>query len=276
MKWKQFFTPAGSLDFEETQTYINRHSGTDITILDVRQPTEYRDNHLPGSVLIPLPQLSDRISELDPLKPTLVYCAIGGRSRVAAQMLSGNGFEKVFNVAGGIKAWQGKTAIGPQDSGLSLFSGKEEPVEVLKVAYSLEQGLRDFYLLMEQKAENKKVKDLFGKLSEIELAHQNSIYIAFSEASAEKIHRDDFERMVEIKALEGGLSTQEYLDLFSPDLDSETDVISLAMSIEAQALDLYQRVVEKIKNPESKKIINKIADEEKVHLESLGKLMDSL
>lgn len=196
-------------------------------------------------------------------------------------MLAGKGFKKVFNVAGGIKAWQSRTAVGPQDSGLDLFSGKEAPVEILKVAYSLEQGLCDFYLLMEQKAENKKVKDLFAKLSQIELAHQNSIYLAYCEIGPEKnnideISQGEFEKMVEIKALEGGLSTQEYLDLFSPDLKMETDVISLAMSIEAQALDLYQRVVEKIDDPESRKIINKIADEEKIHLESLGKLMDSL
>jgi rubrerythrin len=82
--------------------------------------------------------------------------------------------------------------------------------------------------------------------------------------------------MVEVKALEGGLSTQQYLELFSPDLDKETDVISLAMSIEAQALDLYQRVTLRIDNPDSKQVIQKIANEEKAHLESLGKLMDTL
>jgi rubrerythrin len=48
------------------------------------------------------------------------------------------------------------------------------------------------------------------------------------------------------------------------------------MSIEAQALDLYQRVALKIENPGSRKMINQIADEEKVHLASLGKLMDDL
>jgi rubrerythrin len=48
------------------------------------------------------------------------------------------------------------------------------------------------------------------------------------------------------------------------------------MSIEAQALDMYQRVSARISNPESKAIVLKIADEEKAHLASLGKLMDSL
>jgi len=191
-------------------------------------------------------------------------------------MLAGKGFKKVFNVSGGIKAWHAKTAIGPQDLGMGLFSGKEEPLDVLKVAYSLEQGLCDFYIAMEKEAKHEKVRDLFAKLSEIEVKHQMSIYTAYNEISNGEMGRDEFEKMVETKALEGGLSTREYLDLFNPDLNSEIDVISLAMSIEAQALDLYQRVSAKIKNPASRDIINKIANEEKVHLASLGKLMDSL
>ena len=73
MKWMQFFTPVQSLNFKETKQYIEQHAGDEITILDVRQPVEYKENHIPGANLIPLPQLSDRIDELDPQKPVLVY-----------------------------------------------------------------------------------------------------------------------------------------------------------------------------------------------------------
>ena len=166
--------------------------------------------------------------------------------------------------------------MGPQDLGLDLFTGKEEPLDVLKVAYSLEQGLREFYLEMEKEAENPKIEDLFAKLSEIEVKHQMSIYIAYNDISTKEVSKDEFEKMVEIKALEGGLSTREYLELFGSDLDSENQVISLAMSIEAQALDLYQRLSLKVENRQARDIINKIAKEEKAHLASLGKLMDSL
>jgi len=191
-------------------------------------------------------------------------------------MLAGKGFQQVFNVSGGIKAWQSKTAIGPQDLGMDLFDGKEAPLDILKTAYSLEQGLRDFYLTLEKTAGHPKVKDLFLKLSEIEVKHQRSIFTAYNRISLLEISQDEFESQVEISALEGGLTTREYLDLFKPDLNSEKQVVSLAMSIEAQALDMYQRVSARISNPESKAIVLKIADEEKVHLASLGKLMDSL
>ncbi len=73
MKWMQFLTPVQSKDYNETRKMISDHSPEDITILDVRQPSEYQASHIPGAVLIPLPQLSDRMSELDPGKPTLVY-----------------------------------------------------------------------------------------------------------------------------------------------------------------------------------------------------------
>ncbi len=191
-------------------------------------------------------------------------------------MLAGKGFTKVFNMSGGIKAWKSKTAIGPENLGIDLFTGKEEPVDILQIAYSLEQGLRTFYLDLGEKAKDKKVKDLFEKLAEIEIKHQQSIYNAFLDISPDKISLEEFEKTIETKALEGGLSTEEYLDLFKPDFDSPIDIISLAMSIEAQALDLYQRVSLKVKNPDSKTIINKIANEEKTHLASLGKLLDNL
>lgn len=191
-------------------------------------------------------------------------------------MLTDKGFNKVFNVSGGIRAWQSKTAVGPPDLGIDLFDGDQSTLEVLKIAYSLEQGLREFYLSMEEKAQNQQVKDLFVKLSDIEVKHQMSIYLAFCDIYPVTIDKDDFEAMVEKKALEGGLSTDEYLDMFNPDLDSPVDVISLAMSIEAQALDLYQRISEKIPTRESRQIVLKIANEEKAHLKSLGQLMDSL
>ncbi len=191
-------------------------------------------------------------------------------------MLSGKGFSKVFNMSGGIKAWQGNTAVGPQDLGIELFAGSEGPLDVLKVAYSLEKGLGAFYLEMEETTNHPKVKEMFHKLAGIEIKHQDKIIDTYNTLSPEPVTKQDFQNQVEAKVLEGGLSTQEYLDLFGPNLDSEIDVISLAMSIEAQALDLYQRVGSYLTDKKAVQLINTIADEEKIHLQSLGNLLDSL
>ena len=113
MELKKLFTPVSSMDADEARDYMAAHREGDYTLLDVRQPGEYEEAHIPGARLIPLPQLPNAYGELDPEKPTLVHCAMGGRSRVAAQMLSGLGFKEVYNLAGGIKAFQGQKASRP-------------------------------------------------------------------------------------------------------------------------------------------------------------------
>ena len=67
---------------------------------------------------------------------------------MAAQMLSGMGYDRVINLAGGIKGWNTEVAVGAQNVGLEIFVDVGSPEEVLLVAYSLEAGLRDFYLEM--------------------------------------------------------------------------------------------------------------------------------
>ena len=73
--------------------------------------------------------------------------------------------------------------------------------------------------------------------------------------------------------MEGGMTTEEYASRYHPDWESVRDIIDIAMSIEAQALDLYMRVAEKIEDMRSKEQLFKIAGEEKEHLAQLGKLI---
>ena len=73
MRWKQFFTPVESIDAGKAKEMMAKPGGDDMTILDVRQPSEYNTGHIPGATLIPLPQLTDRLDELDPEKPLMVY-----------------------------------------------------------------------------------------------------------------------------------------------------------------------------------------------------------
>ena len=276
MRWKQFFTPVKSIDAVEAKQYMNRTPGVAFTLLDVRQPGEYDAEHLPGAKLIPLPELGARLSELDAGKPTVVYCAIGGRSRVAAQVLAAKGFKEVMNLSGGIKAWNSQKAVGPEDLGLSLFSGKESPEETLLTAYSLEEGLREFYLSMAAQVKAENARRLFGKLSAIEVKHQDRIFSEYLRISGAAVTREEFAEKVVAPAMEGGLTTQEYLRLYQPDLEVAAEVILLAMAIEAQALDLYQRAADRAQTDESKKVLMQIANEERAHIEQLASLFENL
>jgi rhodanese-related sulfurtransferase len=78
-------------------------------ILDVRSSQEFGGGHLKGAKLIPVSELSGRMSEVEKFKdkPVLVYCHAGTRSAMAAQILKKAGFLKVHNLRGGISAWIG-------------------------------------------------------------------------------------------------------------------------------------------------------------------------
>jgi rhodanese-related sulfurtransferase len=73
MRWKQFFTPAKSIDATEAKTFMAERSQADFNLIDVRQPKEYEAHHIPGSKLIPISELDKRLDEIDSSKPTLVY-----------------------------------------------------------------------------------------------------------------------------------------------------------------------------------------------------------
>jgi rhodanese-related sulfurtransferase len=73
MRWKQFLTPVASMDTEEAKAYMAEHEEGSFTLLDVRQPSEYENSRIPGAKLIPLPELADRLGELDPDKPVIPY-----------------------------------------------------------------------------------------------------------------------------------------------------------------------------------------------------------
>ncbi|HUK23246.1 MAG TPA: molybdopterin-synthase adenylyltransferase MoeB [Terriglobales bacterium] len=78
-------------------------AGEDLFVLDVREPHEYQICNLQG-YLIPLGDLTKRMSELDPKREIVAHCKMGGRSAKAVALLRQNGF-KARNLAGGILAW---------------------------------------------------------------------------------------------------------------------------------------------------------------------------
>src|SRR6266851_4230937 len=91
---------------EELKQRLDRHE--QVFILDVRNPEEYQICRIPGSTLIPLPDLPNRLPELDPDREMVVHCKSGMRSAKAVAFLQQQGFRKLKNLKGGILAWADK------------------------------------------------------------------------------------------------------------------------------------------------------------------------
>jgi rhodanese-related sulfurtransferase len=68
-----YFRPVGTMTAGQVREFLDKHDPAEYNLVDVRQPGEYRQGHLPGARLIPVAELAERMSELDPAKPTITY-----------------------------------------------------------------------------------------------------------------------------------------------------------------------------------------------------------
>ncbi|MEX0935914.1 MAG: rhodanese-like domain-containing protein [Gemmatimonadota bacterium] len=106
-------TPSSAKDRElpeispsELDAQIQR--GDAPTLVDVREPHEREIADLPdlGQLRIPLPEFLQRMSELDPDEPVVLYCRSGSRSGWATRQLLAKGYRKVWNLRGGLLGWK--------------------------------------------------------------------------------------------------------------------------------------------------------------------------
>lgn len=189
-------------------------------------------------------------------------------------MLSGKGYKKVYNLSGGIKAWNKEVAVGPQDSGMHLFDSDVSVQEAVIIGFGLEVGLREFYLSMEEKMRSNEAKNLFQALADVEIIHQENLVKLYTEVSGDNLDIETFQKTIVLPAMEGGITTDQYLSRFDISMENELDILSLAMAIEIQALDLYLRAADRCNRENTRKVLRMIADEERDHIAKLSHYID--
>lgn len=93
-----------NIDVDQLSEMIESE-GSSLIVLDVREPWEFEQGHVPNAVLIPLGDLPERVFELDQTQSVAVICEHGVRSLYAAAFLKRAGFDMTYNVEGGTSAW---------------------------------------------------------------------------------------------------------------------------------------------------------------------------
>ncbi|MBI3964393.1 MAG: rhodanese-like domain-containing protein [Chloroflexi bacterium] len=97
--------PYVSLTTEEAKELIARGG---VQVIDVREPGEYAQGHIPEAKLIPLNQVLSNPQQLLEGDNIVFVCQVGQRSAVAAEMAAAIGKEKVYNLEGGTAEWAAK------------------------------------------------------------------------------------------------------------------------------------------------------------------------
>lgn len=94
-----------ALEAEVTVAQAAAMRGQGTFMLDVREPEEWAESHMPGATLIPLGQLESRLSEVPRDRPVVVVCRSGNRSRRGRDILLESGYERATSLSGGMLAW---------------------------------------------------------------------------------------------------------------------------------------------------------------------------
>lgn len=268
MNWKTLFVPGANLSPEEAKHFMDSRAGDSYQILDVRQPKEYEQGHLPGALLIPVKEVVARKAELDPEKPVLVYCHSGVRSKAASQLLLAEGFPEVYNMSGGIVAWKGGKVGGGEEQGMEFFLSRDF-ADVFQMAYAMEEALRQLYLGLGERARKKEDQELMKRLAAFEDGHKARIAAMFAPSG--------FVPAAESNVVEGGFDRLQILEHFGPQIGSAQEILQLGMALEAQALDLYTRLARRLDSDEkSRELFAFLATEEGQHLAYLSRELDAL
>lgn len=99
------------INVEELKEVLNDASDSSI-VIDVREPSEYEEGHIPGIPLLPMRQIPELIEDIDKDKSYIFVCRSGNRSHHTALYFKDHGIENVKNFAGGMLAWDSEVATG--------------------------------------------------------------------------------------------------------------------------------------------------------------------
>lgn len=94
-------------EIEVTELAKLKESNENIRVIDIRQPAELNSGIIPGAEALPMHTIPLRMSELDREEKLIMVCRSGARSAQACMFLQQQGYDKVYNLRGGMTAWAG-------------------------------------------------------------------------------------------------------------------------------------------------------------------------
>ena len=275
MKSADLLTRIEEWPVDKVRGFFARHHPEDYQLIDVRQLQQYGAEHLPGSLCIPAEDLPTSLDKLNTDKPTIVYCDQGALSRAAAQVLVKSGFSDVHILKGGLHAWQYGFSTGLPHQLYAPLVNAEHAEEQAALAWVMEENARRFYQAMVDTLDEADVVALFAELAEAENHHKSTLK-ALWEALAGCPAGEDFaaSSLSSDGVMEGGIALDEALQWAKR--SSTAIILDFAMAMELSAYDHYLYLQRNSDNPDSKRLFEVMADEERYHLRELGQSLQKI
>lgn len=260
-----------NISAEALRSYVDQHQEKDYLLVDVRQPVEYAQSHIPGAKLVPLMNLESALPDIPSNQDIIFYCRSGNRSQAAAVLAasSTNSLQKIFNLSGGIMAWDGKTLS--EFPRVQTFMDSKGPSDMLLQSMDLEKGALRFYQELLKTFDDQPFVEMIKPLVHAEEAHARSIYRFWKSTTENPRPFDELFATLAGDILEGGENLQDAIskvkaikENFCPNL------FELALEIEFRAYDVYRTLANMSLGDAASHVFLSIAQVEKDHMQLLA------
>lgn len=257
---------------EQLREYRQKKKESDYLLIDVRQPVEYTAGHIPGANLIPLMELESKLFELPEDKEMVFYCRSGSRARAASALVAEGEIsdKKIYNLAGGIMAWDGK--ILPDFPKVEVFDKSKSLAELLFISMDLEKGAWRFYTYIVDRFGSQSFAKTIEHLVHAETAHAKTIYRFWKKSEPQPQPFEALFTELRGEILEGGASLDEVLQRVETIKENLClNLLEMALDIEYSAYDLYRTMAEQTESEEAKTAFLSIAQAEKAHMQAIAR-----
>ena len=266
------------MDFENISSetfrqYQKDHGERDYLLVDVRQPDEYIQGHIPGSKLMPLDELESHLSELPEDKDLFFYCRSGARSQAAAiiSLDSGIAFQKVHNLIGGMMGWDGQSLADlPR---MAIFKKDASMPDLMLTAMGLEKAALRFYESVFESNAQAPYAPILETLSRAEEAHAKTIYAHWQTTQENPLSFKELFEGLDGEILEGGEKLMDAIQRVASLAGQGCKALmEFALNIEIQAYDLYRNMANVLTDAAAQDAFLSISQMEKKHMELLAKV----
>jgi rubrerythrin/rhodanese-related sulfurtransferase len=257
---------------EQFREYRQKKKESDYLLIDVRQPVEYTAGHIPGANLIPLMELETKLFQLPEDREMVFYCQGGSRARAASALVAESEIseKRIYNLTGGIMAWDGKML--PDFPKVEVFDKGKGLSELLFMSMDLEKGAYRFYTYVLDRFGMESFAKTIEHLGQAETAHARTIYRFWQESEPQPQPFESLFSELKGEILEGGESLDDVLQRVEAIKENVClNLLEMALDIEYAAYDLYRTMAEQTESAEAKSAFLSIAQAEKAHMQAIAK-----
>ena len=225
--------------------------------------------------MIPLAELQSNLNKIKPDRMTIVYCRSGSRSRSGVGILNGAGLDDVYNMEGGILAYNGLVAAGPPEAGVFCFPDNMTPEQLIAMAWYIEDGSQRYFDAVKDFTQDQDIKSIFAGLIDHKIAHKESLSQLFQKVSGQTAG-DDFPINIlprpPHKVMAGCVSVPEAIKWSKN--KSISDILDVLMELEANTFDLYLKLGRQVASERARSVFLKLSEEETRQLEKLAAIFE--